>query len=311
VTDDEEPEIDRTSRKLAAEIASRTPEHFSYQSIAADLEGVHQPILDAIGRATGPEKGYPLVLALTVVVSRGTWESIRFLCFEQPKNGWRPEFVYSVPPLARTLLDSLFNIIFMFDKPSINVRWFLVGGWVDQNRAYKRFRQRYGSEPDWRPWFDLCAADIKQTEDLLVEITDAERRSPDRPVLGYWPNPGRMGGRESPMQDAARTRFLEYVNDWFYKRLSGDSHLSLTGLLNRGGYRRPLAAGVDPAELHMQTKSHFVLTALTIYVALLSEVCKELVLPAELTSLRKVWEKLIVWPDARDLFGRRYEALLR
>jgi hypothetical protein len=310
MSDDEEPEIDRLSRKLAAEISSRGAAHFDYQLIARDLEEVHQPILDAIGKARGPEKGYPHILALTVAISKGTWESIRFLCFEQPKNGWRREFVYSVPPLARTLLDSLFNIIFMFDNPSVNVHWFLLGGWADQNKAYKRFKQRYGTECDSKTWLDCFVADIKQTEDQLVEITAAERQSPDRPRMDYWPNPGQMG-KKHKIQDATRAAFLEHVSDWFYKHLSGDSHLSLTGLLNRGGYLLPLAAGVDPEELYGLTRSNFVLTALTIYVALLSEICKELGLVVELARLREVWKKLVVWPDAADLHRVRYEALLR
>jgi hypothetical protein len=311
MSDAEEPEIDRLSRKLAAEISSRGADHFDYQLIVRDLEGVHQPILDAIGKATGPEKGYPHILALTVAISKGTWESIRFLCFEQPKNGWHREFVYSVPPLARTLLDSLFNIIFMFDNPSVNVHWFLLGGWADQNKARKRFKRRYGTDFDWKTWLDCFAASIKQTEDQLVEVTKAERQSPERPLMGYWPNPGQMSKKHNTIQDAARAAFLEHISDWFYKHLSGDSHLSLTGLLNRGGYRLPLAAGVDPEELYRQTRSNFILTALTIYVALLSEVSKELGLVVELARLREVWKKLVVWPDAADLHRVRYEALLR
>jgi hypothetical protein len=311
MSDDEEPEIDRISRKLAAENASRTTEQFDFQSIARDLEGVHQPILDAIWKAAGPEKGYPHILALTVTISKGTWESIRFLSLEQPKNGWHRQFVYSVPPLARTLLDSLFNVIFMFDNPSVNVHWFLVGGWTDQNRAHRLFRDRYGTEAEWKTWLDACEANIKQTEDHLVGITDAERKSPTKPPLGYWPNPGKMGNKDCAIRDPGREAFLKYVNAWFYKWLSGDSHLSLTGLLNRGGYLLPLAAAVDPEELYRLTRSRFVLTALTIYIALLSEISSELALAPELARLREIWKKLVVWPDAADLYGKRYDALLR
>jgi hypothetical protein len=304
-----EDPIDTLSRQLSAEIAGRPAEHFDYQGISSDLAHACQSILAAIGKSTGTEKGYPHVLALTVVVSRGTWESIRYLYFEQPPDhGWRTEFVYSIPPLARTLLDSLYNIIFMFDNPGVNVHWFLLSGWVDQKRAYSRFQQKYGTDPKWKTWFDLCVADIKQTEDHLVKITDEERRSPDKPPLGYWPNPGKMGQK---MQESDRAKFLEYVNDWFYGRLSGDSHLSLTGLLNRGGYCLQLAGGIDADALYAQTKAHFALTALTIYVALLSEICKELAPAADGARLRELWNKLVVWPDADELYKRRYEALLR
>jgi hypothetical protein len=310
-----ESDMDRLSLKLAAEQASQPAGHFDYRSIASELDGLIQPILDAIGTTKAKdlqtfEKGLPHVLALTAVISSAPWHSIRFLCWERPEVGWQRDFIYSVPPLARTLLDSLFNLMFMFDNPKDNVHWFLAGGWCDQQRAYNRFKEKYGKKDAWQTWFAASSVDIKQTEDHLVDITDAERKRPDRPLKGFWPNPGQMGGKQHPIRDQSRARFLKYTNDWFYKELSGDSHLSLTGLLNRGGHHLPLAAGVDPDDLYKLTRSKFAGTALTIYVALLSEISVELSLAQEKATLSTIWKNLELWPDAADLHKERYERLL-
>jgi hypothetical protein len=306
--------IDRLSRQLAAEQASRPAGRFDYQSIAADLDAIVQPLLDAIGIGKAAllqeyEKGLVHVLALNVSISSDTWAAIRYLCREQPEAGWQRAFVYSVPPLARTLLDSLFTTIFLFDDPKANAHWFLAAGWSDQQRANKRFSNRYSKDPAWRTWLQFSAEDIKQTESYLVTLTKQERQSPEKPVRGYWPNPGKMGGT-APMRDKTRRKFLQYVNDWFYRELSGDSHLNLTGLLRRGGHRLRLTAGNDPEDLYQLTRSHFAYTALTIYLALLSEFSVELDLSVQKRSLAEMWRKLSRWQDAADLYQERYQALL-
>lgn len=90
----------------------------------------------------------------TVQLAAFTYQSIRFLCADKPENPARKlEFAVAVPPLARTILDSVFN-------------------------------------------------------------------------------PGQM-----PAQTTGwRQDYLRYLNDWFYRGLSAESHLSLNGFGKRAGF---------------------------------------------------------------------------
>ena len=313
---DQEREIDRLSRKLQSEQAGQPAAAFNYQTIAKDLDEIPQRLLDAIGKEKceelqAYETGVPHVLALTVAVSGSTWQSIRFLCWEVPEIGWQPEFAFAVPPLARTLLDSLFNIIYMFDEPAQNVHWFLANGWTDQVKEHKRLHGTYGKDPMWATWFETSAAEIKQMEEELVTLTPAERARPEKPAKGWWPNPGAMlrQGLEATKQD--RNHFLGYLNDWFYRELSGDSHLSLSGLLHRGGHFLPLAEGINRNQLLGLARSKFILNSLTLYVALLSEISVELSLDREKAKLREIWTKLVPHRQAEGLFKQRYEKVLQ
>jgi hypothetical protein len=314
---DDELEMDRLSRLLAAEQEDQPIQHFNYRSVANDLEGVVQPILTAIGTTKlgeleAYEKGLVHVLSLAVVINTATWHTIRFLTWEfPPQIGWQREFVYAVPPLGRTLLDSLCNIIFMFDDPGANVHWFLVSGWSDQYRSYKRQEEKCREKPGWgsETWLKALAAEFNQTEKFLVKLTDEERAKPDKPFKERWPGPGRMA--QYPMKDEDRKKFLDHVNAWFYKGLSSDSHLTLTGLLNRGGHHLPLAAAIDPDDMYQRKKFHFIGVCLIGYLAILSEVSYQLALVEEKAKLRDVWKKAVVWPDAADLWTMRYDALLK
>jgi hypothetical protein len=93
--------------------------------------------------------------------------------------------------------------------------------------------------------------------------------------------------------------------------LSGDSHLSFPGLIRRGGFYAPLADGVDLPEHHLRARSQFLFEALSLHVALLSEISGELSFEYEKTRLRLVWDDLKLWPDAGEFFARRYDDWLR
>lgn len=307
-------DIDHFSRKLAAEEGSETATFFNYQSIAPILDPIPRQLLDAIATAAptlrAHEKGLPLLLSLTVTVSAATWQSIRFLTFPQPEAGWQPGFIYSVTPLARTLIDALLNVVYLFDEPGKNARWFLISGWFEQTKEFKRIQAAWGTDPTWSTWFELAAADIKQTEDELVTPTPDERQRERAPKAGWWPNPGSMV-KKHPAREPLRRDFISYLNDRVYGHLSADSHLSLQGLLRRGGHNLPLAEGLTHEMLHMRASSKFSLDALALYVALLSELSSEFHLSDTNASLLAIWDLLLGHDLAASLLSRRYATSLR
>jgi hypothetical protein len=212
----------------------------------------------------------------------------------------------AVSPLARTFLDSLMTIVFIFDAPADRAAWFFRSGWREATDLQGRLAARYGTDPAWSErltrhgqWVNSHEADLG--------ITSAERARPSiatsRWPSGWWPNPGKM---RSLTTDALRKAFLQFVNDWYYGMLSQDSHLSYMGLA-----RRASVLHADQSDAVVESYRHqAVLSALTLYVALLSEIICIAALTYEATRIRRVWDHLRAYGGAAELCTERYDVLL-
>lgn len=170
-----------------------------------------------------------VVLRGTVAITENTYHTVRILCADpHPHPSVKPEFVVSVPPLARTVLDSLFTVVFLFEDLPVRIKWYLKSGWRELYEEHQRYRQSYGSDPMWSDWLTKRAAFIDQMK-ADWGITPNEQTNPS--IIPWWPNPGQMTRDKRTSQ--TRTDYLTYLNDWFYRELSADSHLSWPGLARR------------------------------------------------------------------------------
>jgi hypothetical protein len=109
---------------------------FDLGLISREMNELPGAIYQRIRRERRAQLGEPLFLFLELLVrvSGDTWDTIRFICRDKLEQGRRLEFVYAVPPLTRTLLDSLLTIIFIFDNPDTHIRWYYAGGWRPSSR---------------------------------------------------------------------------------------------------------------------------------------------------------------------------------
>jgi len=253
-------------------------------------------------------EGLPAILRLTVRIAAITFDSIRFLIADQPVNdARRKEFAVSVPPMARTILDAVFNVVFIFDDPAKNARRYYAGGWLNAKEHDDALHARHGADPTWvswlaehHRWVDWMATDAK--------LTAAERANPA--TVKYWPHPGRMLRADTAFKDAGRRTYLELLDDRFYGHLSQDSHGSLLGI-SRGGFlcddhQRP----PNYDDMITTYKTQVFLHSLTIYLALLSEITVDARLGFQARELVRVWKHIRDWSEATELFDARYGALL-
>jgi len=216
------------------------------------------------------------------------------------------EHATAIPPLARTLLDSVFTVVFLFDSPTQNTRWYHASGWRDIASQQVRLEKTYGEDPAWREWLDDHA---KWIEQLKVDVTPVEIQTPAR--IEWWPNPGKMTkfrrDKTPYIRDAERRDFLQYLNDWHYGPLSSDSHLSYMGMIRRAGV---LADGPNRVQLLEQYASNIFLTSLTLNLAFLAEVIAEANLSVQADRAIQLWSLVPEWPMAQSLFLKRYQKLL-
>ena len=249
--------------------------------------------------------GLATLLKLTIRVSHVTWDSIRFLCTTSGDSpGRRQEFATAVPPLSRTILDSLFTVIFIFDDPVRNAAQYFKSGWRESHEDHLRLCHRHGTDPEWRHWLPRHARKVRGLG-KDAGITATEKRNPR--IVDRWPNPGRMA---SQTKDARRRAFLQFLSDWFYKQLSRDAHLSYQGLVHRASHLSDPARSDIGRERLQLYKWEVILTSICMYTALLSEIAGQFGFDYEGRRLHDAWKVLGKWPDAADLYKERYQAWL-
>lgn len=246
------------------------------------------------------------VLLGTVKITEITYKSIRYLCADRPEDPVRKlEFAISVPPLSRTILDSVFTVIFLLDNASERLAWYHKSGWRETFEEHQRYQEAYGRDPNWEEYIGWQQAFVEYGRQELG-ITDAEAANPRREIT-WWPNPGRMV-RNRDTTNSQRD-YLRYLNDWFYREMSADSHLSWPGFARRAGHL------LNPdeeqrIELLRKYKSDCVMTSITLILCLLSEIEAEFSF-GRAQRLKEVWSALTeVFLASREIFEMRYVSRL-
>src|SRR5436190_22905790 len=104
----------------------------------------------------------------------------------------------------------------------------------------------------------------------------------------------------------ARRAFLKYLEDWFYRDLSQDAHLSCPGLVRRVGYLLVRHPTDEDRERLVKQKSDALMDAAVMLLAMLSEISVELHFGLE-QRLKYVWALFrTAGPATEELYKRRY-----
>lgn len=172
-----------------------------------------------------------MILRMLVGVSNNTYRTMRYFCADIPSDPSRKlEYSVSAAPLARTILDALFTVVFLGENLTERPAWFLRAGWRELHEKAARMRAQYGVLPSWTEYLQEFE-EMVAAERARWGISDDQAANPRQ--VSYWPTPAKM----IPAATETETKeYLQYLNDWFYRELSQDSHLSWPGLWRRSGY---------------------------------------------------------------------------
>lgn len=244
-------------------------------------------------------------LLVAMNAARNTYEAIRYLAADLPKDPSRKvEFGLAIAPLARSLADLLFTLVFMREDLPSHVPRYHRGGWRELKEDFDRHRSEYGSLPEWQSWLKGYETALEQSR-LTYGISKAESDNPR--VLPYWPTPGQML-KHGELSDESN-RFLQYLNDWVYRGLSAATHMSGAGIVRRHGVLL-LTKDQGREEIVAKLKSDGVFTTITLMVAICTEM-NDMCRYGRDQTLSYLWGILIeYWGEAKDLFERRYNGML-
>ena len=93
------------------------------------------------------------LLVMLLRTSRMTYLSALYLGAEMPPDPLRlPEFCATLPILNRSILDTLFNAMFLLEDIPTKVPWFWEAEWRETRLELDRLNAQYGILPKWQPW---------------------------------------------------------------------------------------------------------------------------------------------------------------
>jgi len=90
---------------------------------------------------------------------------------------WRWDGVAILPAVNRTLLDCLFNIVFMLEDIESRSIWFHKSGWREQKLELNKWKIEYASDPEWDEWLKKLG-DLTERGKAHYFITEEELRIP-------------------------------------------------------------------------------------------------------------------------------------
>lgn len=242
-----------------------------------------------------------LLLSL-VRLSENTWRTVSYFSADSPPDpSRRPEYVLSVTPLSRTVLEALCTTIFIFSDLGRRTDWYYKSGWREMREDYARLFERYRNDPRWAAYLSGLKALIEATK---KDWGITPREESGDMLIRRFPIPDRMVKDKTLAPD--RREQLQFLLDWHYRRQSQEAHLTWPGLARRSAIFLPAVTKEERADTLPKIRAQVLLALVTLLVALVSEVEIECRF-GMLTKARYLWTILVdVSEDAEDVYDRFY-----
>jgi hypothetical protein len=252
--------------------------------------------------------GYSQVMLLSLILSAtNVYNAMIYLCADTPSDPLRkPEFALALPPLSRVVLEALFTLVFTLEDLESRTEWYHKSGWRDVREEIIRAKDRYGSDTRWQGYTSKLEAHLQRYKAELT-ITDEEEQGLKK--IKHWPNPSRM--KDYPTLSSDRKGFLKYLDDWFYRGLSQDAHLSYRGLARHSRYLLLKRNRENDSGEMTKYKSTVVGMTIVLLLSLMSEIETEFSFGLA-TRLTYVWVIInSAFPQGQEIYDMRYAEKLR
>jgi hypothetical protein len=259
-----------------------------------------------------------IIFVVRIRIAINTYSAIMYLCADTPRDPLRnPRFVLAVAPLVRSLFEELITIIFLLhDIPKYIPYLFKTGykeRWLELDYALKY----HPFDPNWVQYISDLRTQMAAAA-AAYNLTPKEVADPDN-TLGRWPQPPKMLTMLKKQHPTSKAiDFIEDVNSWMYRKLSGQTHLDMAGLTKRGiHFSRIEAERMFGDEWEAKLDQHLdyyrreqIFIMWTLLLSIASEI--EAHFGYDLGERAKfIWRVLIEYSDiSKDFYNNRYNELL-
>jgi len=268
-----------------------------------DFKVVNQPLEEVINQVISqlenekrkPDNFYFLLKGL-LTTSFQIYKAIRKLIKEDPK------YPAQAHVLGRSLIDALFTIVMLVEKPLEYSRKYELAGYRAMWEEYDRELKRYGNEPNYKGYLDENKKFLDASAELF-SLSEDEKVNPLKHIK-YWPIPSQI--LKFKMVCNEKQGFLEEVYSWRYGQSSEWSHQAW------GGMAAGMFATMPEYHWHPgKFESDAVYTGILFLLMILSEI--EVACNYGLKQkLRYIWTILnSYFEEAADYYSLRYDELLQ
>jgi hypothetical protein len=255
-------------------------------------------------------------VVMNVRYSRDVFRAIRSIFADEKTKDvrWNWNELLLMPAVNRTLIDTLFNQIFLSEDIENRSIWFHQSGWKEQKLELDRMKAQYGNNPQWTQKL-LEYQSLVDKGMTLFKISPDQIADPKKIIS--WPSSGQMPnyGIDPTTRNADR-QFLQYLTDWFYKDHSTRSHMSFLGQMKMS----PLIFREDlpkDERLEIEKKKFPLLLgeqlsrSAFLLLCLLSEIQNQFKFSGNLElRILEIWHALIPgFPEVKEIFDLRYAAM--
>lgn len=289
----------------------KEPPHLDDRVIREDLQTLIIAVDNKVDRefpaVYGAIPSLQFLVHANIKITKINYDVIRYILADYPEdNARKASFCIAAFPIARTILDSLFSIVFLFDNPVENAKWYMRSSWREHREELDRFMERYSADPDFNEYIENRNKWLTESADEML-ISKEERFQMTR--IPYWPVGHQMIKHQK--LSAPRKAFLEYLNKWFYGSLSSASHLSGPRLIPAMLLLKGMEGGGPLSLTFQRYKSEAMFTAITLQLAILSECISQLDLEYR-EKAKYLWVILgDYWPPTKEIYSNRYQSLLK
>jgi hypothetical protein len=292
--------------------------------------GIFKPTLEQLLQKTSNllEREWPvryrqipnaqIIFETRMKISINTYNAILTLTATTPPDPLRKPLLFAAAPMVRTLFEELATLLFMFhDLPNIVVSYIMTGYteiWIERREAQKH----YSHIPKWQ----IYISELDKQLDNLAKSLNLTPEQTAHPIkyIGRWPTPGAAVRILKVRYKSSRViPFMEFLNAWMYRTLSGESHLSFRAIHRRGINFTPKFAkqlfgdAAWESRLKSNAQEYFkdiTWATFTLLLSILSEINNEFGYDMK-DRLHFLWTIFVAHSDmAKDFYEMRYEALL-
>jgi hypothetical protein len=213
-------------------------EPFNYKLVQENIEELCIAIPRLIERQWPKEYNHVdsarIIFSQSLRIAVNTYGTIFFIIADVDYYARRKVFALSLAPLVRTLFEQLVALIFLLQDIPRYIPLLFKTGYVERVIQLEHAEKYHGQKDIWKPYIEGLRKQIT-LEAETARLTADEIANPKKKI-GYWPTPGAVVNRFRQDRTASQGTldFVEYVKDWLYRELSGQTHLNVSGITMRG-----------------------------------------------------------------------------
>lgn len=292
-------------------------EHIEYPSFAEEFNNLTVAIFNLLDRhwprRYASVDSAHIIFKVRFQVAVNTYHAILALCADKPDIPIRKFLPLATAPLVRSLFEELIALIFLLHDVPTYMKLFARSAYRERADELAHYDQYPQQGQAWDEYISSLEQQMAKDAKFL-HLTEQERKNAVNTIPKWLTPKGFLQRLRADFPNSPAIEFIEYIYSWMYRKLSGDTHLSYRGLVDRGAFYAPEEMKAVFPDTYKETleyrlqeyKMEMLWTTFTLILAITTEIEAHFKFGRNLAAL-KLWKTFEPVSDiAKDFFQKRY-----